>query len=188
MSEMLPYLYDEEYSVIILGTMPSPGVMVASGHDRFKSWTIKAPNGTSGASTVLNGDKPAEFMCTFQIASDEFTEGLTELDKWAAFRRIVDSMTSGPKPIALPIYHPDLAEQGITEVTSGGIGGAVPDGMGGKLYTVKFLEYRPLKPKPVAKAAAVPGVRQGTTAIVKPDPNAAAKGRLAALAVKASQV
>jgi hypothetical protein len=171
---MKPYELDELYNVIFLGTAASPGIVTLSGHNRDKSWDIKAAKGQTGASTTLNGDPIGQFTATFYLAGDTLDGNPDDFDKWEDFRHLIESMTAGPKPIALPIYHPDLASQRITEVTNGGIGGMVHDGKGGATVSVKFLEYRPPKPKPAVKAAAKPA-RVGTTTVEKPDPNAGRK-------------
>jgi hypothetical protein len=179
----------EELDYIVLGYTPSPGTCVPTGHDNWKSWDIQAAKGTTGASSNLNGDPIKQFSITFHLT--EFTgDGVPtgDFENWTAFRKLIESLTSGPTPIALPIYHPDLAESGITEVSSGGIGAAVHDGTGGKSYTVKFIEYKPPKAKPSGKAKAKPA---GGTVPGKPppppDPNAKAKAELAQLLAVARQ-
>lgn len=172
---LLPYLYDEEYSVLILGDTVSPGKFtILSGLGRPKNWDIVAPKGTTGASTKLNGDKPRLIKTRFDLSSQD------DFDQWETFARLVDSMTSGPKPFALPTYHPDLARDGLTELTNGGIGETTHDGKGGVSHFVDFLEYKPQKPKPTGSPTAkTAGKTAGKPA--KPDPNAAAKAELLAL-------
>lgn len=175
---MLPYLYDEEYSVILLGTVTSPGKVTISEHDRPENWAITQAKGSTGASTRLNGRAPGKFKASFYLADQD------DFDRWEDFQKLIESTTNGPKPFALPIYHPDLARNHFTEVTNGGISGMVHDGLGGATIVVTFLEYLPPKPKPAAKPTAKPssgGGRVGTTTVDKPDPNAAAKAELAEL-------
>jgi hypothetical protein len=93
-------------------------------------------------------------------------------------------MTAGPKPFALPVYHPDMARDKITEVTNGGIGETTHDGKGGVSHFVDFLEFRPPKPKPAAKPGAK-GAGKTAGKSAKPDPNAAAKAELRALVAEA---
>jgi hypothetical protein len=173
----------EELDYLVLGTARSPGTLTLSGHDRWKNWDVQAAKGTTGASSNLNGDPIGQFEATFHLAEfdgDGVPTG--DFENWTAFRKLIESLTQGPTPIALPIYHPDLAENGFTEVSSGGIGAAVHDGTGGKSYTVRFLEYRPPKAKPSGKAKAKPA---GGTVAGKPppplDPNWRAKAELAEL-------
>jgi hypothetical protein len=183
-----PNLYDPEYSRIILGSVFSPGVVKLKGHNRFKNWDVKAAKGQAGATSTLGGDPVGRFEAEFFLAGDSRVDGdPTDFDDWEDFQKLIESMTNGPRPVSLPIYHPDLARNGFTEVSSGGVGGMIHDGRGGALITVKFLEYKPPKPKVSAKAVAKPAVRQGTTVLVKPDPNAKAKAELEALLDQARQ-
>jgi hypothetical protein len=178
-----PYEDPDAYDVIVLGTMTSPGVVTLSGHDRDKNWDTQAAKGKQGATEILNGDPILEFTATFALAGDEIGADSDDFSQWAIFKRLIESTTNGPTPVALPIYHPDLAEQRVTEVVLGSMGGGKHDGKGGKTYAVKFREYKPPKPKPTVKAIAKPG--QGTAAASAPDPNAAAKAQLAGLLAQA---
>lgn len=189
-----PYDLDEELSCIILGTTRSPGVVKLSGHDRDKKWDVKEAKGATGASSALEGDPIGQFEATFTLAGDE-VDGLTDFDEWEDFQRLIESTTSGPTPVALPIYHPDLARNRFTEVVSGGVGGMVHDGQGGATIKVKFLEYKPPKPKPAVKAKPKPdagggagAATGGTTKPAKPDPNAERKRELARLNDEADRV
>jgi hypothetical protein len=190
MSGMRPELYDEEYSAILLGTTRSPGIVKLSGHDRNKEWENTKAKGTAGSSSKLQGDPIGSFTATFSIVADAYDEdGRDDFDRWEDFQRLIESTTNGPAPIALPIYHPDLARNHFTEVVNAGIGGMVHDGLGGATVTVKFQEHRPAKPKPAAKAKAKPAGSPATSATGaagaagagKPDPNAIAKAELAGL-------
>lgn len=181
---------DQEIETLVLGTMRSPGVVTLSGHDRTPKWDDQPAKGKTGASTTLNDPKPpGSFKASFYLADDSNPRDIdldspNDFDEWDKFQRLVESMTNGPKPFALPIYHPDLARNGFTEVTNGGVSGFVHDGKGGATVTVTFKEYKPAKPKPTAKPTAKPaGAIAGQSA--KPDPNAAAKAELAGLLAQA---
>lgn len=187
---MNPFDSEELYNKILLGGVLSPGVVRLSGHDRNQDWDIKAAKGQDGASSSLNGKPIGQFQATFTLVVD-YEDGADEIEEWRQFQNLIESTTNGQTPVALPIYHPDLALNGFTEVTNGGIGGMIHDGKGGALVTVKFVEYRPPKPKPVAGAKAKASA--GTTSTTKggfkqpakPDPNADAKAELAALLAEA---
>jgi hypothetical protein len=184
---------EDLYSSIVLGTARSPGTVTLTGHWRNKSWDVKEAKGQTGASSALNGDPIGSFEATFHLVDDGAVDGPTDFDRWEDFQRLIESTTNGPVPVALPIYHPDLARQRYTEVVSGGVGPMLHDGRGGATVTVKFLEYRPPKPKPPAKAKPKPGASTsdengtGTRIPEKPDPNAESKRRLAALLEKARE-
>jgi hypothetical protein len=174
--------YDEELDTHTLGTTRSPGVVIFSGHDRVKNWNIKQAKGKTGASTSLEGDKPLSFKARYYLAGDLVPPGQQDVfEQWDAFQRLIEAMTSCPIPFALPIFHPDLARNHITEVSNGGVGGRVHDGKGGCYHEVTYQEYKPAKKKasasPTAKAASSTAGGPKT----KPDPNAAAKAELAAI-------
>lgn len=179
----LPYEISDLLSVIVLGTLTSPGTVVLSGHDRVDNWDVQQAKGATGATTKLNGAPPAEFTATFTLAGDGGDDS-DDFERWEVFQRLCESTTNGVKPIALPIYHPDLARQRITKVSKASVGGMIHDGKGGSTVVVKFIEYKPAKPKPVVKAQAKPGAGD---APAKADPNAAAKAELARLVAQAKQ-
>lgn len=173
-----PFKNPELYRAIVLGGVRSPGVVVLSGHDREEDWEIKAAKGQTGASTTRNGQKVAQFTATVHVVDhDPLVDQFAELEK---FRATVRSTTAGKTPVALPVEHPDLAAQGITQAVNAGIGGLVHDGKGGASQTFKFLEYKPAKKvtggKPKAKSSTATGHTPAKT-----DPNQAAKDELAAL-------
>lgn len=185
----LPADYPELYTSILLGGTYSPGTVKITGHDRPKKWDVQSAKGQQGASDKLNGDDPGTFTCAFYLAGDhsEADGELDDFDRWDSFQKLIESTTNGPKPTALSIYHPDLLRQGFTEVSNGGVSGLIHDGLGGATVTVKFIEYKPAKPKPVVGATARGGSRGGSSVILAPDPNAAAKAELAGLVTQAQQ-
>lgn len=184
---MRPYNFDEDFSTILLGGKRSPGVVTLSGHDRKDNWQISQAKGKTGASTTLNGPPPAQFNASFYLVDDspDLDDPESQFDAWDAFAALIKSTVSGPTPFALPIYHPDLVANEITEVTRASIGGAVHDGKGGKTVVVTFLEYKP----PKKKKAAAPSAKGASTTAgnAKPDPNAAAKAELAGLLAEAKK-
>ncbi len=178
-----PYELGDELDFIVLGDVPSPGIVTLSGHDRVQNWDVQAAKGQTGASSQLNGAPVGKFKATFFLAHDRLDQpDIDDFALWDNFQRLIESMTAGPTPVALPVYHPDLARNHFTEVSNASIGGMVHDGRGGATVTVEFIEYKPPKPKPAAGAKAKPG---GTATAPgkqpKPDPNAAAKAELTAL-------
>lgn len=158
-----PINFPELFNKIILGTTKSPGIVTLSGHDREIDWDIKMGPGTSGATTTLKAEKPAEITATFKLFLDP-TTGQDDFEAWPAFHGLIDSTVSGPKAKALDIYHPDLARNYITSVVKKSVGGMTYDGKGGATIVVKFLEYKPPKPKPVTPIGSL---------VKKPDPDAA---------------
>lgn len=181
----------QAYATIVLGTTRSPGTCTISGHDRNKNWDIQKAKGSTGASSQLNGDDIGTFKVAFYLVDDGSDErGQGQFDQWDQFEKLCRSLTDGTKPIALPIYHPLLARQGFTEVSNAGVGGMVEDGKGGATVTVSFIEYKPPKKKPAAKAQAKPAQTYANTNEGKrspPDPNQAAKNELAGLVQEAKK-
>jgi hypothetical protein len=169
-----PHVYPELFSKIYLGDpgFASPGVVTLSGHDRNKNWDVQKAKGNKGASTKLNGDGPGTFQASFYLVDQE------DFDAWDEFQKLIESSTAGPSPVALPIYHPDLVQNGFTEVVNAGIGGPSRDDRGGCTIQVKFTEYLPPRPAPTAKAS---GGYATSRVNERPDPNAAAKRELAGL-------
>jgi hypothetical protein len=182
----LPYEIGALLRVLVIGTLTTPGSVVLSGHDRNEDWDVQAAKGSTGASSKLNGKPIARFSATFSLAGDGEDE-VDDFEQWETCQRLLESTVNGPTPTALPIYHPDLARQRITEASVESIGGLVYDGKGGATVTVKFIEYRPPKKKPVAKAQAKGGSRGGNSAVLADDPNAAAKRELAGLVAEAKR-
>jgi hypothetical protein len=171
-----------------LDGVQSPGTVTLSGHDRNKDWDIQAAKGSTGASTKLNGDPIGQFQASFFLSKDGTDEeDLDDFTRWEDFQRVIERSTNGPKPVALTIFHPDLLRNNITDVVSGGVGGFAWDGKGGAIVQVKFLEYKPPKPKATAGAKAKPATRTGVTTVEKTDPNARAKAELAGLVEEAKR-
>jgi hypothetical protein len=176
-----PNQYPDLYASIVLGTAVSPGVVTLSGHDRELAWDTESAKDQTGASSKYNGEQVGEFQASFYLASAD------DQIAWPAFLRVVRSTISGPVPKALPIYHPDLAENGYTEVCAKSIGGRVRDPRGGVTVLVVFIEFRPPKPKPAKAAASGGGGTGGGSGASNPsggseyDPNAERKAELEAL-------
>ncbi len=188
---MRPTDDDQAYGTILLGTTRSPGVCTVSGHDRNENWDVQKAKGSTGASSQLNGRDIGTFKVSFYLVDDGMADpGRSQFDRWDQFEKLVRSLTDGTKPVVLPIYHPFLARQGFTEVSNAGVGGMVEDGKGGATVTVTFIEYKPPKAKPAAKAQAKPAQTYANTDEGKrspPDPNQAAKNELAGLVNEAKK-
>ena len=132
----------------------------------------------SGGTTTLKEIPPIEFTATFYLLKD-VAQGIDDFADWPAFQNVIESTIKDSTPIAVDIYHPDLASQypPINSVCKASVGGALDDGKGGRTIVVKFQEYRPPKPKG--------GSPSGSKA--KPDPNdpdAAALAEIAKLTVQ----
>lgn len=173
----MPATHPDIYRGIFVDFIFSPGVVKLSGHERGPEIETKAAKGSTGASNTAHGERIARFTATFTFAE------LDEIELWESFVKVLESSYRGPKVKALPIFHPDLARQRITEAIVESIGPLEWDDRGGGRAEVKFTEYRPPKAKAVAKASG--GQRTGTTTV---DPNAAAKRELELLLAQAKKL
>ena len=179
-----PDLYEK---IVLGGDRESPGVVTLNGHDRNSDWDVKAAKGQTGASSSLNGETIGRFEATFTLVEDYYT-GVNDFNDWEEFSRYLNTLKSGPKPIAVSVYHPDLALNGFGEVTIESIGGVLRQSNGTGIVKVKFIEYKPPKPKPPQKAKASGGSPAGPDdKPPKPDPNAETKAELASLVEQAKQ-
>lgn len=165
---------EELYKSMVLGGVASPGFVTFSGHDRAVGWDVKEGNAQSGATTTLKSEPPIEFTATFHLLKDDGL-GVDDFAEWETFQALIDSTVSGPTPKALDTYHPDLARNRIRSVVKKSVGGMIHDGKGGASVAVKFLEYKPAKPKGgTPKGSAAKKAKEN-------DPNAEALAELAKL-------
>jgi hypothetical protein len=196
MNGLHPYNYPDLYRAIVIGDFgASPGVVTLSGHDREEQWDVQAAKGQTGATSTHGGKPIGQFQASFYFAGDEDDPqtGSNDFVDLEDFRTYLASLVAGSQAKAVPIYHPDLARNGFTEVSVASIGGIVWDDRGGATMLVKFIESRPAKP-----AAVKPAVSKGGSASkagdpsttgkpTKPDPNAAAKKELSDLVDEAKK-
>jgi hypothetical protein len=173
-----PFTHPDSFYAVFFDGQRSPGKVVLSGHDRNPDWEEKKSKGQDGASTHLNGFPPGSFTATFFLTTTE------EIEAWDDFQKAIESTTSGPEPVAKPIYHPDLARNKYASVCNAGIGGMVHYDFGGATVQVKFREHKPAKKRTPAKATAKPAAPNTSP---ENDPLAAARAELAALTAEAQQ-
>jgi hypothetical protein len=188
MNGLCPFNYPTLYSSIILGNAVSPGTVTLSGHDSLENWDVQEAKGTTGASTTLNGKTPGTFKATFYLVADSDDElGNNDFIYWEYFQAVIESTVSGVTPIALPIYHPDLCRNKITEVVKDSISGLVWDSKGGATVDVVFRKYVPARPKPAAAPKSKAASSTAAAKVTREDPNAAAKRELNALVDEAKR-
>lgn len=170
---------EELYESIVLAGVRSPGSVKLAGHERKVGWDVKTAPGQKGASMTRKSEEPVEFTATFYLVKDD-GQGIDDFADWPAFADLINSTVSGADPKALDIYHPDLAEQGITSVVKSKIGGRQYDGKGGCTIVVTFTEYFP--PKPAGGSPS--GSKSKKPDPKKPDPDQAALDEIAKLTAK----
>lgn len=142
------------------------------GHDRRIEWDVKVGPFLSGATVTRKSTPPVEFSASFYLVKDP-GRAVDDFAAWDEFVRTIKSTVQGPKPKALPIYHPDLAANDIAAVVMAEIGGMQYDGLGGATIVVKFQEYFP----PRLQGGTPKGASEG-------DPNAPLKATVNALTLQ----
>lgn len=183
----MPNPIDDEslYDAIVLAGTRSPGLVTLSGHDRVQKWDIKSADGAGGASTTHKGEEVAQFTASFYLVKDPVL-GLDEFAEWETFAALIRSMLPAAGGVrAFDVYHPDLAANDIKAVQQASVGGMTHDGKGGATVVVKFLEYRPAKPKGGTAKGSRSGSSTRTGVTTLNDPNADLKAQIAALTAQA---
>lgn len=147
----------DAYVLDVAGTI-APGVVTIVECDIEGNWDDKEADGQDGASTAYKGKKLGTFKSRHDLAVDPVI-GLDEIGAWPGFVALLESTVAGESPVALDVYHPDLATQGITSATYRKVSALRHDGRGGASAEVMWKAYAPPKPKP-AKGTA--GSKSGT--------------------------
>lgn len=161
-----PISSPEDWDVLYLAGVPSPGVCDIDEHAITYKWDEKDGQGTVGASNTYKGTKIAHFNVTLRFWEDG------QIDEWDEFQKQLLEIDAKRVPLkAADIEHPALSRLGITSVVSQKIGGITRAGPG--LYTVK-IELSQYMPPPKAKATANPdGSKTKKTTDVDPEIEAA---------------
>ena len=157
-----PFWTPELFDSYTLGGVRAPGVVTFTGHNRTEDWDTKTASGNAGAVSTHKGHGPIEFTATHHLVIDPIA-GVDQEAQWDEFAKLIEATVSGKTPVAVDIFHPDLARVGIKSVVKKSIGGFVRDGLGGTEVVVQFLEYRPPQPKTVAGAKGSGGAGPTTT-------------------------
>jgi hypothetical protein len=173
----------EAWDKIEVGNQESPGVCKVGEFKRAHEWDIKKGKGTLGGTVTFVGRPPAKGSITFELWLPEHFE------QWELFRPLLQYDPTKEKVSAVDIYHPALADIGLTSVVTEAIGNIVHAGK--QLYTiaVDFLEYfPPPKKSAVSTPTGSKAVPPGTTPGPSGDPIADAQQReIAALLKKAGE-
>lgn len=140
------------WSHLIVAGMYSPGVVTLSGHERTVGWDIQDAKGQDGATTTRKGGPIAKFTASFYLVDELYIDGNSDFTEWELFQALLESSISGEEPVALEIYHPDLARNWITAVVLSKMGTMTPDGKGGATIAVELMQYRPKRDKPSGSA------------------------------------
>jgi hypothetical protein len=168
-----PLQYPQEWDVINIGGVDSPGVCVVGKTKRHNVFDVKRGKGVKGATITYEGDEPASFDVTFTLWRDPKVTSPTDPDdfaNWEAFVPLLRYDPSKKTMQAVDIYHPSLVPIDINRVLCEDIGNIVHVGDLKYEVEVRFLEYRPPPPVDVTTTPA------GSKATVKkPDADPAAE-------------
>lgn len=142
------------WDVVTIGGVDSPGLCKLSGFKRDFGWQIKKGKGSKGSTVTLNEYPPVEGTLTFRLWTR------SHFEEWALFR---DNFKYDPtkKPIsAIDIYHPALADIGVSSVVCKSISALEHQGEGLYQLTVELIEYNP---PPKASAVGQPSGAASTS-------------------------
>lgn len=143
-----PFADELGWSKMYIGGMWSPGTMELSGHTRKVGWDVKQASGQDGGTSTRKGGEVPQFDADFYLVDDPVLGN--DFDEWPAFQKMLEDTIRGDKPKAVPVIHPDLNRNYITEACLRSMGEMKPDGRGGASIRVGFIEFKPPKPKPAA--------------------------------------
>lgn len=159
------------WNKLVIGGQVSPGVVRLSGPGIQIGWDVQNATAMAGAITKRTQEPLKEFSAEFDLSDEQDDLGVSDFDLWDAFQQFLESLvTTGKKPRAADVYHPDLARCRITSATVKSIGMLVLDGKGGGRITVAFMEHRPpkpLKPVPSTKTEGDKKIDEATAEITK---------------------
>jgi hypothetical protein len=153
---MIPpnYANVETWSKIIVAGIPSPGVLKSlTGHERAIGWDIQNAKGQDGGTSSRTGEPLGKFVATFYLVDEVDETGLSDFDRWDDFQRLLESSICYDEPVALDVYHPDLARNYFSAIVLRKMGEMIPDGKGGATISVELGEHRPKQTKPSGSAS-----------------------------------
>jgi hypothetical protein len=143
-----PFVSASVWHVVQIQDIVSPGYCTLSGFKRSFGWEIKKGKGAKGSTVTLNEYPPSEGTITFKLWTPE------HLLQWREFRDIWNYDPT-KKPIkAVDIFHPVLADLGISQVVCKTIGMLDYKGKGLYEVTIELIEYNPPPKKPAVSTPA----------------------------------
>lgn len=164
-----------DYIIVGPNSVKSPGVIPPGGIDGFDreyGWDVKEGKGQAGATLTRKGQPLAEGTITFQMG----TQG--QLDAWNTFSALLKGSYKSTKvqDQAIVIYHPLLAQLGLTQFVAKSISPALHVGRGLFEAKVALLEFRPPPPVSIANTpTSTTGGKSSTAPGAQPDPVADAQ-------------
>jgi hypothetical protein len=147
-----PLAYPQDYDVIVVGGVTSPGYCILSGFKRIQMFDKKMGKGTKGATPTMTNQKPAEGFVKFYLWDDGSESGGP--DQFALMGNFLNQLFYDPTKQnvqAVDVYHPSLAAIRATQFYCEEIGAMEPEGdpaIGVKTITIKLTEFIPPPPQP----------------------------------------
>lgn len=173
----------QDYDVVYIGGVESPGVIKRGGITGFKrehEWDVKKGKGSKGATISYVQRPPAKGEIRFTLATAQ------HYADWESFRPQFKYDPTKKSPQAVDIFHPFLADLDIHSVVCTSIGAIEIDDLGEGTCVVELLEYFP---PPKVSAVGTPTTSQSNTdpkANVQPAVQDAQQAQIAALLAQAS--
>lgn len=160
----------EAFDFIFIAGTQNPGICKLT-HVKRHEWDKKKSKGSTGGTVTFTGNPLVEFSVEYYLWLPEHFDAWPG---WASMQRKTlkvpasggttgalvaagvtingVAVTAGPatpattQPVAMDVYHPDLAEVNVLRCIVQEEGGKIPDGKGGARYTWKYAEYKPPTP------------------------------------------
>lgn len=154
-----PIANPQDWDVVRIGQVVSPGICKVGEFKRSYEWDQKKGKGSLGATVTFVQRPPAKGSVVFRLwTSAHFVA-------WDTFRLALQYDPTKKAVQAVDIYHPSLADLGITSVVTESIGNIVHEGDQLYTITVDFLEYFP---PPKNSAVSTPTGSRSTTSNTTP--------------------
>lgn len=152
---------DRDYQVdwVSIGGQKSPGIATVKGGASLRDWEQRKGYGLSGASSVYTGDSLSDFEIEFKIWDNADLRG-SMFTEWYLFAQVLRKVPRGKRPKSFTIFHPMLAEVGITRAVVTKVGQFSQDKDGIFTKTVNFLEYREPTPILAKPKGAIPNAAE----------------------------
>lgn len=119
-----------------LAGIPTPGICEIIGAGSPRKWDERTGYGWSGAWLVYQGIALSHFSIVLTL----YTQ--SDWDDWDTFRPIVARAPIGTRPKAIGVYHPVLAEVGITSLVVEDVKAPQQIGDGEWIISIDCIEWR----------------------------------------------
>lgn len=114
----------------------TPGICQVIGAGSPRNWDKRAGYGWMGAWLVWAGNDLSSFSIVCSLYTDQ------DWEDWHAFRPVVLRLPNGKRPKSYDVYHPVLAEVGITSLVVEDVKGPHQTGDGEWTIEIACIEWR----------------------------------------------